>query len=147
MRADRVGGLISIICGAVALSEGMRLYPARITTFAGDHTLPLFVGAGLIALGLYLLLIKGQTFKVQFPDRKLLSRMLLALGLLVVYWLSIPYLGYPISTFLISIGLFKVIGSYSYLRSIIFSAVLTAAVYVLFIFWLAMAFPTGIFDI
>jgi putative tricarboxylic transport membrane protein len=142
-----MGGLISIIFGAVAISEGVRLYPARITAFAGDHTLPLFVGSSLVVLGLYLLIIKGQTFKVQYPDRKLVRGMLLAMGLLVAYWFSIPYLGYLISTFLISIGLFKVIGSYSYLKSIIFSAVLTAALYVLFIFCLAMPFPTGIFDI
>lgn len=148
MLADRIGGIISIIFGSIAMSEAIRLYPARMGTFVGDHTMPGIVGGALILLGLLLVFfLRGESFKVEFPDRVIMKSMLLALGLLFAYWFAIPYVGYVISTLLVSIGLFKVLGFFSFVKSTIYASILTTVFYLLFIFWLGMPFPTGIFNI
>ncbi|ALS22066.1 MULTISPECIES: tripartite tricarboxylate transporter TctB family protein [Paenibacillus] len=148
MLSDRVGGIISIIFGSIAMSEAIRLFPARMDTFVGDHTMPGIVGGALILLGLLLVFfVKGESFKVEFPDRVIMKSMLLALGLLFAYWFAIQYLGYVISTLLVSIGLFKVLGFFSLAKSAIYATILTTIFYFLFIFWLGMPFPTGIFNI
>ena len=146
MLADRLGGLFSIIFGGIAVAEAIRLYPMRMADFAGDHTLPGFVGVVLIVLGI-ILLFKGQAFQVVFPNRNIVFRMVVAIVLLFLYWFLLPYLGYLISTFLISMGLFKVIGGYRILKAAIYSLVATVVLYVIFIWWLNMPFPTGIFDL
>jgi putative tricarboxylic transport membrane protein len=144
MLANRIGGIISIIFGGLAISESIRLYPARMGPFVGDHTLPGLVGGAMVLLGLIVMLfVKGESFKVVYPSRKLMVGMLLTLGLLFAYWFLIQFLGYVISTLLVSIGLFKVMGSYSFLKSSIFAALLTACLYLIFIYWLMMPFPTG----
>jgi putative tricarboxylic transport membrane protein len=148
MASDRIGGIISIIFGSIAVSEAVRLYPARMDTFVGDHTLPGLVGGLLIVLGLLLVFfIKGESFQVEYPDRKTIISLVLTFGFLFGYWFFIPYLGYVISTFLVSVGLFKVMGSFSFLKSALNSAILTVVFYVIFIYWLAMPFATGYFDI
>lgn len=148
MLADRIGGIISVIFGGIAMSEAIRLYPARMDTFVGDHTMPGIVGGALILLGLLMVFfIKGESFKVEFPDRVIMRSMLLALGLLFAYWFAIQYLGYVISTLLVAIGLFKVLGFFSLVKSALYATVLTTIFYLIFIFWLNMPFPTGIFNI
>lgn len=142
--ADRIGGIVCIVFGALAVSESIRLYPTRMDSLVGDHTMPGIVGVIMILLGLLLVFtIKGKQVKVQFPDRKMMLNMLFTLILMFFYWFLLPYLGYVIITLLVSIGLFKVIGSYNLLKSSIFAVILTVCLYLLFIFWLKMPFPTG----
>jgi putative tricarboxylic transport membrane protein len=146
MKADRIGGIISIIIGAIAISEAIRLYPMRMSTFAGDHTMPGVVGVALIVLGLLLVFfVKGDNHKVEFPNRKLIIQMVLTIGLLFAYWFAIKYLGYVISTLLVSICLFKVMSSYSWIKSSIYALILAAAFYLVFIRFLNLSFPTGTF--
>ncbi|WP_248930759.1 tripartite tricarboxylate transporter TctB family protein [Paenibacillus hamazuiensis] len=147
MRADRVGGIISLIFGAVSLAEAVRLYPAKISMFVGDHTLPGVIGVSLIILGIVMAVGKGTKFEVVFPERNTIVKMLLVFGLLFAYWFSLQYLGYNISTFIASACLFRMMGSYNYTKCTVYSACLTAALYLIFIYWLEMPFPTGIFDI
>jgi putative tricarboxylic transport membrane protein len=148
MLADRIGGIISIIIGAIAISEAVRLYPARTGPLVGDHTMPGLMGGLMILLGLlFIFVVKGEKFKVEFPNRKVMMSLLLMLGLLFAYWFLIQFLGYAISTLIVSIGLFKVMGSYSFLKSIVIAIVVTSVLYLLFIFWLAMPLPTGILGI
>jgi putative tricarboxylic transport membrane protein len=148
MKPDRIGGIISIIIGAIAISESIRLSPMRMSTFAGDHTMPGVVGAALILLGLLLVFfIKGENHKVEFPNRKLIVQMLLTIVLLFAYWFVIKYLGYVISTLLVSVGLFKVMSSYSWIKSSIYAVILAAVFYLIFIRFLNLPFPTGIFNV
>ncbi|WP_199617074.1 tripartite tricarboxylate transporter TctB family protein [Paenibacillus alkalitolerans] len=147
MIADRIGGIISILFGSVAISEAVRLYPYRTDYFAGDHVLPAVVGALLVLLGLLLAFaaVKGEKFVATFPDKSTVISMLLSFGLLFVYWVIIPVLGYVISTLLIAIGLFKVMGGFRLIKSALFGALLTSVFYMIFIYWLGMSFPKGMF--
>lgn len=146
MLSDRIGGIISIILGAISISEAVRLYPERMTTYIGDHTLPAFVGAAFVLLGTIILFVKGQSFKVEFPRGKGLRVILGIMGALFVYWLIIDYLGYMVSTFLVSIFLFKLVGSYNWVKSTVYSAIQVAAIYLVFVYWLEMPFPVNIFN-
>ncbi|WP_281888573.1 tripartite tricarboxylate transporter TctB family protein [Paenibacillus sp. YYML68] len=145
MLADRIGGIISIMFGSVAISEAVRLYPSRMDTLVGDHVLPALVGGLLVVLGLLLaFVIKGEKFSVEFPERKSFLPMLTAFGMLFVYWVLIQVLGYVLSTLLIATGLFKVMGPFRLGKAAMFGALLTAVFYLIFIYWLAMPFPKGI---
>lgn len=146
MLSDRIGGVITMLFGAIAMSESVRLYPASESFYTGDHLMPGVIGAAMILFGFILLIKKGESFKVQYPDRITLFRMLLVAGILFAYWGLISYLGYTISTFIISIALFKVIGSYSYTKAMIYSAVQTAVIYFIFVYWLRLPFPAGYFN-
>jgi putative tricarboxylic transport membrane protein len=146
MLSDRIGGIISIILGSIAISEAIRLFPARMSPFVGDHTLPGVVGGLMILLGLILVFFNnGESFKAEYPSRRIIVCLVLTFGLLFLYLFLLQYAGYIISTLLVSIGLFKVIGSFSFLKSIIYAVILTIIFYLIFIYWLAMQFPDGIF--
>ncbi|GAX90120.1 tripartite tricarboxylate transporter TctB family protein [Effusibacillus lacus] len=148
MQSDRIGGIISIIFGVIAISESIRLYPKRMGPLVGDYTMPGIVGVVMILLGLLVIfVVKGEKFKVEFPDRKLMKGLLLTFGLLFAYWVLTQFLGYEISTLLVAMGLFKVMGSYSVLKSMVYGVVLTAGLYFLFILWLGVPLPNGMFGI
>jgi putative tricarboxylic transport membrane protein len=145
VKADRIGGLITVIVGVVSLIEAIRLFPGRITFFVGDHTLPSLLGVAMLLLGLLLIVKRGGAFRVELPTGRLLRNMLITMGILFLYWLLIPILGYVISTILALVGLFKVIGSYSLIKSVVYGLVSITPLYLLFIYWLRISFPDGIF--
>ncbi|MGG3885042.1 tripartite tricarboxylate transporter TctB family protein [Brevibacillus panacihumi] len=146
MLADRVGGLISIIFGGLSLYEALRLYPTSLSFYVGDHIMPGVIGIGLIVLGLLAVFVKGQSFKVEYPDRQMMLKIGGIFGVLLGYCVLLYYLGFAIATFLISIALFRIIGSYNYRKSVLFSAIQTVCVYAIFVYWLNMPFPGGIFN-
>lgn len=146
MLSDRIGGVITMFFGALAVSESVRLYPARESTYVGDHLMPGVIGAAMLLFGFILLVKKGERFKVQFPDRSTMRRMLGVALTLFAYWGLISYLGYTLSTFIISIALFKIIGSYPYAKAALYSAVQTAIIYFIFVYWLRLPFPAGYFN-
>lgn len=145
MLSDRIGGLITMICGAIAIKESVRLYPTRESFYVGDHLMPGVVGAAMLLFGLILLIKKGESFKVQFPDKATLRKMLLVMASLFAYAIVTSYAGYTLSTFLVSIVLFRIIGAYPYVKAVIYSAVQTALIYIIFVYWLETPFPEGIF--
>jgi hypothetical protein len=69
--------------------------------------------------------------------------MLLAGGLLVAYWLILPYVGYTGSTALISVGLYRAMGNYRWLVAGLLAAVTTALLFLMFRVWLHEPLPTG----
>lgn len=147
MHSDRIGGLISILIGFIAIWQSAKLFPARIATFVGDHVLPGVSGGILVLLGVALLFAKSRNYKVEFPDHRTMMDMITAFILLLMYWFAIEYVGYVISTTLVLIGLFKVVGHYSIGKSVMFSLIASAALYLIFIYWLAMPFPRSLFDL
>lgn len=147
MLVNRIGGTISIVLGGIAIEEALRLYPLRIGTY-GDHTLPGIIGGLMVLLGIILIFfIKEEDFKVEFPQREQRVPMILSMGFLFAYWVSLHFLGYVISSFLLSVGLFKVMGSFNWFKSVGYAIILTSVLYLMFIYWLMMPFPAGIFGI
>ncbi len=147
MLADRIGGIISIFFGLISIFEAIRLYPTRITFVVGDHILPGFIGLLMVIMGLAIAISPGKKFRVGFPDKKVIKEMVSIFLLLIIYWFALEFLGYLICTLLLLVGLFKIIGQYDYIRSVIYSLISTAVVYLVFIYFLTMPFPRGIFNI
>lgn len=148
MLADRIAGAIAVAVGLIALVEAERLYPLRMRALVGDDTMLWLLGAVMVVLGLLMVfIVKIPPYKVEFPEKKVRLTILVTVGLLFVYCYMISLVGYLISTFLISLGLFKVIGSYRWRVALFSSIVLIAALYGVFILWLNMPFPVGVFGI
>lgn len=145
---DRIGGIITALIGLVAIAEALRLYPYRTSFFVGDHTMPGVVGGALVLLGLLLaFFVKGERITIQFPDRPTLVKIALTFGSFLLYWILMQIVGYSISTFITAICLFRVIGSYHFRKSLIYALVMTACLYVIFIYGLSMPFPSGMLGI
>jgi putative tricarboxylic transport membrane protein len=147
MLSNRIGGLFAIILGIVSIIEGIRLYPSRMSPMVGDHTLPILFGAILVILGLLIIFVKSEFFTVKFPPKDVRKVIYYSIALMFLYCFLIHYLGYTITTFLISAWLFRVFGSYKWIKCFFMSAVSTIALYLIFILWLNMPFPAGIFGI
>lgn len=145
MKPDKIGAIITILFGILSMAEAMRHFPNRMSMLVGDHTLPALVGIALIVLGIVLLFLKGESFRVEFPKGQTLFQVIATLVILFIYWFLIPYLGYTISTLLVLISLFKVIGSYGMVKSIAYGVLATTVLYLLFMNWLQIPFPNGIF--
>lgn len=142
--ADRVGGGLAICMGILAITEAFRLYPQRISPFVGDHVMFGLLGSMMVIGGLLLIfVIRIPHYKVEFPRANTRNVMLIVFGLLLIYRFLLPYLGYLFATFIVSAALFKVMGSYKWYFSLLFGALLTGAMYGIFIVWLQMSFPSG----
>src|SRR5690606_21322250 len=122
------------------------LYPNRMSFYVGDHLMPAIVGSVLILLGLIMALRRSKVFKVRFPDKAIMRNMILVMAVLVAYWIMINYLGYTIATLIASVVLFRVIGSYTYKKALLYSAIQTAGIYVIFVYGLSMPLPVGLFN-
>jgi putative tricarboxylic transport membrane protein len=146
--ADRVAGGIFVIMGIVALAEGWRLYPMRTRGIVGDEAFPLVLGFVMVGLGAILALFPGPAKKrVTWPKGKQAAVMAEGAAILVLYWLLLPYVGFPISTYFAAAGLFYTIGRFRWYGCLLSSAVLTSAFHGIFILWLKMPFPTGVFGV
>jgi putative tricarboxylic transport membrane protein len=147
MLADRLGGLFSIVVGIISIVEGGRLYPSRMSPMVGDHTMPILLGAILLILGLLMFFIRMESFIVQHPVSEIRNVITLTLLLMFGYCFLIQYLGYLIPTFLVGACLFRIFGSYKWIKCILMSAASTICLDLIFIQWLRMPFPTGVFNI
>jgi len=70
----------------------------------------------------------------------------LVLGVLILYSVFMPHLGYLISTFLLLTVLFWIMERGSFLRPTLLSACSTLLTYVIFSKWLNLQFPEGLFS-
>ena len=149
LAADRVAGAIFILLGIFALVEGWRLLPLRSRGMPGDDAFPLLLGLVMVVLGAILAFVlkPRQGSPVSWPRGQQAISMLESAGILVLYWIVLPYLGFAISTFMAASGLFYAIGGYRWYGCLLSSAVLTSAFYGIFIIWLKMAFPVGVVGI
>lgn len=144
VRADQVGGVVAILVGITAIREAVRLYPYRLGTVVGDHLLFAVLGGLLIVFGVLLIFIRQPGGgEVDWPERQTLRALVLTLGSLLAYRLLLPVLGYPVSTFLISVLLYRWFGSYRILICLAAGALTTAVLYVVFLLWLGLSLPGG----
>lgn len=144
--ADRIGGLIAVGFGILAVREAIRLFPMRTSEFVGDHITFALLGGLLVTLGLLLSsVVRTPHFTVEFPKGTVRTSMLFTAGLLFVYLYLVPAIGYLWSTFPIAVGLFKTLGSYKWRQALLYAAILTAGLYVIFQLWLHMSLPGGMF--
>ena len=130
--ADRVFGAVCILIGILCIKECIRMYRFASSFLSGDHIVMGIAGGVLILLGIILgIKNKKRAFSVEFPEENL-------------YAISLDKLGFAISTALWGIFWFRLFGSYSYIRCVIYSVITAAALWAVFIYGLGMSFPRGI---
>ncbi|MEL7564839.1 MAG: tripartite tricarboxylate transporter TctB family protein [Dehalobacterium sp.] len=148
--ADRIAGAILLVIGGLAVFEAIRLYPMHVgRSIVGDETFIGFLGGALIILGgLFIFVLKPQGDRqTEFPTGELRKKMLLVTGLVFAYWVLLQVIGYPASTFIIGMGLFRTMGAYGWLRCTVFAAILIIVFYGIFVLWLQTPFPQPRIDI
>ncbi len=146
LSGERAIGFIFIFLGAISLVESFRLRPLRMRDAVGDDTFPLILGVVLLALGiLKTFVVRGPVRKVVFPKGKVARKIIGSMGMLFVYWAFLGFLGYVISTFLSSVALFRLFGDYRWRTCFLAAVILTTSLYLIFIRFLRMPFPIGIF--
>jgi hypothetical protein len=142
-----VGGVL-ILLGGIALGEGWRLRALRTEMVAGavvgDDTMPLIVGAALLVLGILVAFVAPPPpVKVALPSGPQRVQMLSTAGLLVGYWVILPYLGYTAGTAVVALGLYRTMGSYRWPVATLLAAVTTGLLFLMFRVWLLEPLPTG----
>lgn len=148
--ADRLAGVILFVIGSLAVFEAIRLYPMHVgRSIVGDETFIGSLGVALIILGaLFIFVLKPeQDSETELPTGKMRKKMLFVTGLMFAYWVLLQVIGYPASTFIIGIGLFRTVGDYGWLRCAVFAGMLTIAFYGMFVTWLETPFPQSGIDI
>jgi hypothetical protein len=114
----------------------------------GDDTFPMIVGGALLVLGAYILLMaRLPAARVVLPRGAVRARMLGGAGVLIAYWVLLPWLGYTAATALGSTGLFLAMSGYRWPRALLLGALATGALHLLFRVWLPQPLPTGFLGI
>lgn len=154
--SDRIGGLFAFVLGTLALLEGLKLYTYRVGEWSGDHVFPIVIGVALFAAGSILLIRPSlRTIQAasasdndQTPSAAAIEtsgrfKIAAVPGLLIGYVLLLPWAGYVAATWVAAVLLFRIIGSYGWLVSVIGAVVLTGALDLLFVEWLHTPLPAG----
>ena len=137
-----------MLLGILGLLEARRLAAYREEIVAGaivgDDTFPLIIGASLLLLGLYTIFVaRWSTQPVQFPVSTARHKLVASVGALCAYCIVMPYLGYTVSTLVVSIGLYRVMGGYRWPVALLIGGLTTGALFLVFVVWLVEPLPTG----
>lgn len=141
---DFFGALLFTLFGVVVSAEAYRLQSYASSPYAGDHTLPSILGVVFLVLGVVLLFRSlrsqaGVSAKSSIPA-ELRTRLVLCLSVLFLYIWLLGMVGYIVATWLISVALFRLIGWYRWTTSMLYAAILTISQYLIFVYWLQIAF-------
>ena len=148
MNERRVAGGVLVLLGVLALLEARRLAALREEMLAGavvgDDTFPWIIGASLLLLGLYALFVaRWPARNIEFPAGAERRQLVTSAGVLFAYYLVTPYLGYTVSTLVVSTGLFRVMGGYRWPVALLIGGVTTGALFFVFKVSLVEPLPTG----
>ena len=148
MNERRVTGGVLLLLGAIALIEARRLAVLREEMVAGavvgDDTFPGIIGASLFLLGLYALFVaRWPVTHVSFPVGTERRQLVSTAGALAAYYVITPYLGYTVSTLVVSTGLYRAMGGYRWPGAAFIGCATTGALYLMFRVWLHEPLPTG----
>jgi putative tricarboxylic transport membrane protein len=112
----------------------------------GAAVFPLIAGV-LLLLGSLATMWEGwkmeKAEQVDFPAGADLKRLLSLIGLLLGYFLALPWLGQLIGSMLFCVLLMRVLSGLAWPRIVLYSAVMTGALYAVFIYLLKVPMPRG----
>ena len=144
-RADRVGGLVLLLF-AVGYSAGALRYPYWGANGPGSGFLPVWLGLGMAILAL--LLLVGATRRRDpgepwLPTGQALKRLIAVLGATALFTVLLTVVGMILGVGLFMLGVLRFLEGYAW-RVAVGVAVATALLtYLIFTYWLAVAFPIG----
>jgi putative tricarboxylic transport membrane protein len=134
------------------LLSGFVFYEATKMPYRADVVLPIrgnffpIILACLLALLSILLFFEKNVVHGKTISKRAFKQLLFIIGGMVAYIELIDYIGFFVTAFLFMILTSQTLGKVRWLESVLVSAAVAAAVYVIFVIWLKVRFPVGIFD-
>lgn len=141
---SRIGGAIICAVGLAYLIAALAVPRASVGDPLGPTAFPVVLGGMMLLLG-FSFLIAPEKDQASEGLKWNLSVVLLA-GLLGVYGYSLPYVGYPLGTFLFICITARLMGERSWAQGISLSAGLSAGIYLLFTRVLDVPLPLGVLE-
>jgi putative tricarboxylic transport membrane protein len=146
---EAVVGIVIFLFGAATVLLSLRM-PIGTFRVAGTGMFPLFLGILLMILsGAFVLKIffqgKEKQVKKEASIESLESpiQLILFLGIMVLATLFFNQLGYPLISFLLMLGLLRILGIKRWGLNILISVVTAVGSYFLFVKWLDIPMPKG----
>ena len=140
-----IGGIgVFIAAGYLGMSLNL---PVGQLTQPGAAVFPLMIGALLLFASLATVWEGWKTEpaeQVEFPTGADLGRLLSVVGLLLGYFVMLPWLGQLVSSTLFCVLLMRTLSGLPWLRVIIYSAVISGVLYFVFISVLKVPMPRGV---
>lgn len=142
---DRIWGIVILVFGGAYLIEGIRIPPAAFGDPLGPQIFPTILGVAMAACGAFLVIKpecrRGEPILV----RRSFIQVLVLCALLLLYAISLSWLGYVLATFLLVWMGALIMGERSFIRGLTISAVFSAGVFFLFTRVLTIPLPLGLF--
>ena len=135
-----------LLLGLFAIWETRHI---NIGNFAnpGAGLFPLLIGVLLVISSLISLWRGHGERALQISEATNIRNVLFGIGILLIFRFGLPLFGYTLTTFLMFILLLKIVGDQKWLKTIVYSAMFTSVTYLVFVKFLAIRFPKGIFPI
>jgi putative tricarboxylic transport membrane protein len=146
---EAIVGIVIFLFGAATVLLSLRM-PLGTFRIAGTGMFPLLLGILLMILsGIFVLknLSQGMAAKAKREPSPEPSgspiQLILFLGTMVLATLFFNRLGYPLISFLLMLGLLRILGMKRWAFSILISCVTAVGSYFLFVRWLDIPMPKG----
>lgn len=130
-------GAVLVLVGVVAIVEALRVKD----DWQGAKLMPAVIGVTLVVLGAAHATLRDDG--AAWPDRDGLRRVLLMLGVLVVYVGILPDAGFLPATAVLTLTVVRGLGAYSWTMTAMWTAAIAVASHVVFKHWLGMPLPAG----
>ncbi len=147
-RSDSISAIVLLSFSLAVCYQSSR-YPFGTISKIGPGFVPFYMGIALAALSMIILLrALLRPIEEGFTPWNHMSGCK-ALRVLVVFFCTVAYafllknVGFPISTFLFTLTLFKFVESYRPIPSILGAVAASIANYLIFSLWLQCQFPKG----
>jgi len=148
-RDEAMGGIVIFLFGTVTALLSLKM-PIGTFRTAGTGMFPLCLGILLMILaGTFILKLLLQEKKIPSKKESTVeisgSRkpMIYFLGAMVLATLLFNQLGYPLISFLLMLGLLRILGMKQWALNILLSFMTAVASYFLFVQWLQIPLPKG----
>lgn len=151
-RKEAISGIV-LLSFSIAISYQASRYPFGTVSKVGPGFVPFYLGIVLAVLSIIILIKtifkskeEGSPAEDASVKRKF-ARVFLVFFSMVAYAFLIDKLGFPITTFLFTLALFKFIESYGWFSSTLGALGTSLGNYLIFDLWLQCQFPKGFWGI
>ena len=147
-RDEAIGGIIIFLFGGLTALLSLRM-PIGTFRMAGTGMFPLCLGILLMILsGMFVLKIFIQREEQVKKEASIESsespiQLILFFGTMVLATLFFNRLGYPLISFLLMLGLLRILGMNRWGLNILISVVTSVGSYFVFVQWLGIPMPKG----